>query len=276
MENEGVQSMGLESEMYELKAATEAAIETRESNRVKKNVHLNATPDVRHETRWEELSRRLPDVVVSSVALVLSLPVMLVLAIFIRIDSPGPAIFRQIRMTRDRRGTGLASGPSSDSERRTRTYAGKPFVFYKFRTMYVDAKERFPELYAYDYSEDEIKEMRFKVDDDPRITRVGRFLRKTSLDELPNFWNVLRGDMTLCGPRPEIPEMSSYYNEEQLKKFKVSAGVTGPAQIYGRGDLSFQETAKLDAGYVANRSLKGDIVILLRTLDAVIFGRGAE
>jgi lipopolysaccharide/colanic/teichoic acid biosynthesis glycosyltransferase len=142
--------------------------------------------------------------------------------------------------------------------------------------MYADAHERFPELYVYDFSDEEIKTVRFKVDGDPRITRIGRFLRKTSLDELPNLWNVLRGDITLCGPRPEIPEMSAYYDQVQLKKFQVLAGLTGPAQIYGRGDLSFQETAQVDAAYAANRSLKGDLAILLRTVEAVVIGRGAE
>lgn len=245
--------------------------------------YIGYSKDVRAESRVEYLYRRTLDISISSAALVVGAPIMLALAIIIRLDSPGPAIFRQIRMTRnrrelerDRRARKRASKQSASADRRSFTTAGKPFVFYKFRTMYADARERFPELYAYDYSDEEIKSIRFKVDRDPRITRVGRFLRKTSLDELPNFWNVLRGDMTLCGPRPEIPEMSGYYTQEQLKKFKVDAGLTGPSQIFGRGDLSFQETAQMDAAYAVNRTLKGDLLILVRTLEAVVFGRGAE
>ena len=239
-------------------------------------IYLDPSREVRTESRPARFLRRSFDIAFSSVALVLSSPIMLALVVLVKIDSPGPAIFKQVRMTKDRRGMISTGGDTPESERRSQVFAGKPFMFYKFRTMYVDARERFPEYYAYDYSEEEIKQMRFKVDNDPRITRMGRFLRKTSLDELPNFWNVLRGDITLCGPRPEIPEMSRYYNQEQLKKFKVPAGLTGPAQVYGRGDLSFQETAQIDAAYAANRSVKGDMKILLQTIEAVVISRGAE
>ncbi len=246
-------------------------------------LYIDPSQGVRMETKAQYLYRRSLDVTISSVALVVGAPIMLALAVIIKLDSPGPAVFRQVRMTRnrrsfdrDRRARKRDTEQSGNSDRRASACAGKPFAFYKFRTMYVDAKQRFPELYAYEYTEDEIRTIRFKVDQDPRITRAGRFLRKTSLDELPNFWNVLRGDMTLCGPRPEIPEMSGYYSREQLKKFEVDAGLTGPAQIFGRGDLSFQETAQMDASYAVNRTLKGDLLILLRTFEAVVFGRGAE
>lgn len=228
------------------------------------------------ESKFIAIVRRSLDISVSIFALIITLPIMIVLAIIIRLDSPGPPLFKQIRMTRDRRGTAANPDNIAPDERRKRAYAGKPFYFYKFRTMYVDAKTRFPELYAYKYTDEEIKTIRFKVDDDPRITRVGKWLRKSSLDELPNFWNVLRGDMTLCGPRPEIPEMSPYYTNAQLKKFTVAAGLTGPAQVYGRGDLSFQETANIDANYASNRSFKRDLIILLKTLEAILVGRGAE
>lgn len=224
----------------------------------------------------ERAMRRSFDVVVSLVALVISAPIMLVIAIIVRRDSPGPALFRQTRMTCDRRGGMRLTEVGNEDERRRELCAGRPFTFMKFRTMYVDARERFPELYAYQYSDDEIQTVKFKVDDDPRVTRVGRWLRKTSLDELPNFWNVLTGDMTLCGPRPEIPEMSPYYTAQQLKKFQVTAGLTGPAQVGGRGDLTFQETADIDADYAVSRSIKGDLKILWQTFLAVIKARGAE
>jgi lipopolysaccharide/colanic/teichoic acid biosynthesis glycosyltransferase len=228
---------------------------------------------VREETPRERFLRRSVDLVVAWSVLILTLPVMVVIGIVIRLDSPGPALFFQTRMTKCRR-MGRAGAPQG-SERRGNAMAGKPFKFVKFRTMYVDARERFPELYAYKYSDDEIRRIKFKVTEDPRVTRVGRWLRKTSLDELPNFWNVITGDMTLAGPRPEIPEMSPYYDGELRNKFRVPAGVTGPAQIGGRGDLSFMETAQLDASYAVNRSLRGDLAILWKTLVAVVRRRGA-
>ncbi len=220
--------------------------------------------------------RRSLDIVISFVALIVSAPLMLMIAIMIKLDSPGPALFRQIRMTGNRRASSPSRMPAGSTDQRVVQFAGRPFRFYKFRTMYVDARERFPELYAYKYSSEEIKSIKFKVDDDPRVTRVGRWLRKTSLDELPNFWNVLKGDMTLCGPRPEIPEMSPYYSQRQLRKFDVTAGLTGPAQVGGRADLSFQETADIDAAYVDSRSLRGDMMILWKTVLAVVTARGAE
>ncbi len=220
--------------------------------------------------------RRTLDISVSSAVLIVSLPIMALIAIIIKLDSPGPAIFHQIRMTRDRRSRAPRSVVWVGEDRRKKFCAGRPFSFVKFRTMYVDARERFPELYAYQYTDDEIQTIRFKVSDDPRVTRVGRWLRKTSLDELPNFWNVLTGDMTLCGPRPEIPEMSPYYSKRQLKKFLVQAGVTGPAQVGGRGELTFQETVELDVGYVESRTLWGDLKILWQTVVAVLQRKGAE
>lgn len=233
------------------------------------------------ETRFEAIVRRMLDVSVSLAILTLTLPLMLVIGLIIRLDSPGPALFWQTRMTRNRRGyrrqapEPASTGEAPTQERRRDRMAGRPFRFVKFRTMYVDARERFPELYAYTYSEDEIRQMKFKMADDPRVTRVGRILRKTSLDELPNFWNVLTGDMTLCGPRPEIPEMSRYYNARQIRKFDVLSGVTGPAQVSGRADLTFQETADVDSEYVETRSLKRDLRIIWQTILAVIGRRGA-
>ena len=231
---------------------------------------------IRTEPRLHTVFRRSLDIAVSLVGLTLGLPIMVIIAIIIRLDSPGPALFRQIRMTKDRRRSNSLAVAIEGAERRTVYYAGRPFVFLKFRTMYVDARERFPELYAYDYTDEEVQTLRFKVSNDPRVTRAGRWLRKSSLDELPNFWNVLTGDMTLCGPRPEIPEMSPYYTKRQLKKFEVLAGLTGPAQVGGRGDLAFQDTADIDTDYVESRTVKGDLKILWQTVVAVIQRKGAE
>jgi len=138
-----------------------------------------------------EVVRRAIDVAVAATMLVLLSPLIVVAAVLVRATSRGPAVFRQVR---------LGQG-------------GRPFVFYKFRGMYVDARERWPELYEYRYEADELQTLRFHPENDPRVTPVGRFLRRTSIDEILNFYNVLKGDMSIVGPRPEIPEMIPYYGE---------------------------------------------------------------
>ena len=250
-----------------------------------------ASRSVDRTETYQRVVRRAMDISVSLSVLVLTLPLMLLIGALIRLDSPGPALFWQTRMTKDRRSrmrtpqaqsinhdasTLNQEGSVASNAQQPKIYmVGRPFKFVKFRTMYADARERFPELYTYRYSDEEIRQIKFKVTDDPRVTRIGRFLRRTSLDELPNFWNVLIGDMTLVGPRPEIPEMSPYYSPHQLRKFTVLAGITGPSQISGRGDLTFQETANLDAEYVMQRTFKGEIAILWKTLVAVFKGKDA-
>ncbi len=242
------------------------------------------------ETSHEYFARRFLDITVSLTVLLLTLPLILLIAVIIRLDSPGPAFFWQVRMTKDRRkhgvsdrrqGNAISIGSQEKHHkprkqcRRNVFMVGRPFWFLKFRTMYVDARERFPEMYRYEYSDNELDKFKFKEANDPRVTRVGAFLRCTSLDELPNFWCVLRGDMTLVGPRPEIPEMSPYYKGEQLKKFHRPSAITGLAQIRGRGNLVFQDSVKLDIEYVKNRSLLGDLSILWETIKVVLLGKGA-
>jgi lipopolysaccharide/colanic/teichoic acid biosynthesis glycosyltransferase len=206
-------------------------------------------------SRAFDLLFRARDLVVSLSALVLAAPVMLVIAIMIRLDSPGPALFKQRRVGRQQgNGNGATNG------------VGDPFVFYKFRTMHADAPDRYPDLYRYDFAPGEIETMTFKILDDPRLTRVGRWLRKTSLDELPNFINVLRGEMSLVGPRPDIPEMLPYYKDWQRIKFAVRPGITGYAQTSGRGLLTFQETLQQDVQYVLERSFRNDLRILWKTI----------
>ena len=167
--------------------------------------------------------------------------------------TPGPAIFKQTRIGRN----------------------CKPFTLYKFRTLYADARERFPELYNYDYSPDQIETLQFKTADDPRVTPQGKRLRMSTLDELPNLWNVLKGEMALVGPRPEIPEMLPYYHGELIEKFSVRPGVTGLAQISGRGRLKFLETAALDLEYVRTRSIRTDAKIVCLTILKVVLRDGA-
>jgi lipopolysaccharide/colanic/teichoic acid biosynthesis glycosyltransferase len=199
---------------------------------------------------------RSVEVAIALAALVLTAPVMLLVMIAVRLDSPGPAVFRQRRVGRDL----------------------KPFTLYKLRTLFVDAKERFPELYAYDVSPDEVRTLTLsdlKSPDDPRVTRLGRWLRATSLDEIPNFINVLRGDVALVGPRPEIFECLRYYQGEQLIKFTVRPGVTGLAQVSGRNQNSFHEMIRWDVAYVRQRSILLDLRIVLRTFDAVLSRKGA-
>src|SRR5262249_48951335 len=147
--------------------------------------------------------------------------------------------------------------------------------FVKFRTLYADARVRFKELYAYQYTQEQLETLRFKVERDPRITPQGEWLRRTTLDELPNFWNVLKGDMALVGPRPEIPEMLKYYTPEMAVKFAVRPGITGLAQISGRGRLGFYETVRLDVEYVRTRSFRTDLRILFLTVQKILVRDGA-
>lgn len=209
---------------------------------------------VRGEARTPiPLLTRLFEIGVASFILLATSPLMLIVALILWFDTPGPLLFFQRRV-----GAGL-----------------RPFRFVKFRTLYADAKERFPELYAYRYTPTQLAELKFKVEDDPRVTPQGRWLRKTSLDELPNFWNVLMGEMALVGPRPEIPEMLPYYTGEMLHKFRVRPGVTGLAQISGRGRLGFYETVALDVKYVHHQSFFYDLKILLTTMWMILKRDGA-
>jgi lipopolysaccharide/colanic/teichoic acid biosynthesis glycosyltransferase len=201
-------------------------------------------------TPWYVRAIEIP---VAALALVASLPIMLLLAWLIARDTPGPILFFQTRV-----GAGT-----------------RPFRFVKFRTMYADAPKRFPELYVYAYSPDQMKTLKFKLDPDPRLTPFGRWLRRTSLDELPNFWNVLTGDMALVGPRPEIPQMLPYYEGEMLQKFTVPPGITGLAQVSGRGRLGFYETVDLDVAYVERKGFWHDAKLLLKTAKMVIRQDGA-
>jgi len=210
-------------------------------------------PETDVEFNVPRILYRAFEIVFAAAVLILTLPIMLVIAFLVKRGTPGPVLFFQERVGK----------------------GGKTFRFVKFRTMYVDAKKRFPELYRYAYDDNEIKTLVFKLKNDPRLSPQGRWLRKTSLDELPNFWNVLTGDMALVGPRPEIPQMVQYYEGEMLKKFQVLPGITGLAQVCGRGDLSFRETAQLDVKYVRERSLTLDLMILLRSVKAVLMAAGA-
>ena len=206
-----------------------------------------------NQGRGYATAKRTLDLVGAVVLIVLTAPLMLALALLIRLDSPGPAVFRQCRVTR----------------------GGRTFRFYKFRTMYVDARERFPELYAYAFTTDEAGATYYKLADDPRNTRVGRWLRRTTLDELPNLFNVLRGDISLVGPRPDLPELVLQYRPEELACLFTKAGLTGVAQVAGRSLLTVRERLTLDLRYVAQQTLLLDLRILWRTVIVVLSGKGA-
>jgi len=193
--------------------------------------------------------KRLLDVTLSALLLILLAPLMAAIALAILIDSGRPVLFRQRRV-----GEG-----------------GKPFDMLKFRTMVADAEQRLPELV--DLST--LDEPAFKIPDDPRVTRIGRPLRRSSLDELPQLVNVLRGDMSLVGPRPEEEAVVALYDERQRRRLAVKPGVTGPMQVYGRSDLTFEERLALERDYLDNLSLLTDLQILLRTPRAIIRGDGA-
>lgn len=237
------------------------------------------------ETFFEHCVRRTWDIAISIGVLTLISPVLLTVAALIKLDSPGPAFFLQTRLTGNRRrgqsdrrrrnDPRLGSNRRSGKDRREQDILGRPFTIVKFRTMVTDNVEKFPELTARNFSEEDIKHVTFKWKNDPRITKFGAFLRKTSLDEFPNFWNVIKGDMTLVGPRPEVLEMTRYYTAEQRRKFSVPSGLTGLAQVEGRGTLKFQDTVSLDLDYVRKRSLWVDMKLLWKTVVVVFKAQGA-
>ena len=237
---------------------------------------------------WGERLRDLIDVLASSVALVALSPVLLAVAVLTKLDTPGPVLFRQERIGRNRRRPGAPV--RREGERRVRDLHGRPFTFYKFRTMRADSRARFPHLYDYSHRPDDLRTVPIKVlmckkgqacapkeamQGDPRLTRVGRWLRRTSLDELPNLLNVLKGDMHLVGPRPDIAENIAFYHPHELRILNVKPGDTGLAQVTGRGFLSFEEINALDLEYLRARSLWVDARILFRTFLELVKARGA-
>jgi lipopolysaccharide/colanic/teichoic acid biosynthesis glycosyltransferase len=193
--------------------------------------------------------KRAMDVVVSGALLVLLSPLLLAIAIAILFDSGRPVFFRQRRAGRD----------------------GVPFTVLKFRTMVVNAEQLLPELV--DLAA--LEQPAFKIPDDPRVTRAGRFLRRTSLDELPQLINVLRGEMSLVGPRPEEESVVALYDERQRGRLAIKPGMTGPMQVYGRSDLTFEERLAMERDYLDNLSLLTDLQILMRTPRAIMRGEGA-
>jgi exopolysaccharide biosynthesis polyprenyl glycosylphosphotransferase len=193
--------------------------------------------------------KRALDVLVAGLATIVASPIMLATAIAIKLDSPGPVLFKQTRVGK----------------------WGEPFGCYKFRSMYVDAEKRKAELMAQNEADGPV----FKMKRDPRITRVGRIIRKLSIDELPQLFNVLKGEMSLVGPRPAVPKEVDQYEFEQLRRLGAVPGITGLQQVSGRSDLSFRRWVELDLQYISEQSFLKDIEIMLKTIPAVVSGRGA-
>jgi lipopolysaccharide/colanic/teichoic acid biosynthesis glycosyltransferase len=200
-------------------------------------------------TRANGAGKRLIDVVLAGAALLAIWPLVAVLGLVVRVSSAGPALFRQERIGRGKR----------------------PFTMLKLRTM-VDGADR---LVAGMIDETRADQRFYKFHDDPRITGAGRWLRRWSLDELPQLWNVVRGDMSLVGPRPGLASEVAAYESWQLARLAVRPGLTGAWQVSGRCEVGFDDCVRMDLAYIANWSLSGDLIILAKTIPAVLRRRGA-
>lgn len=197
----------------------------------------------------QRLLKRAIDIVGSALVLAALSPLLALTALLVKLDSPGPAFFRQTRVGR----------------------GGLEFTCYKFRTMRVGAEEELTTL----AHQNDVKSITFKIREDPRRTRIGKWLRRWSIDELPQFFNVLRGDMSLVGPRPPLPSEVARYEDWHMKRLQVSPGITGIWQVMGRSDLPFTEMVMMDVYYIENWSLALDLKLLAMTIPAVLSGTGA-
>ncbi len=216
-------------------------------NSAEQQVLIASLPQYRTTTY---VIKRIIDIVLSAVALVVSSPIMLGVAIAIKLDDGGPVLFKQTRV-------GIH---------------GKPFTMYKFRSMVTNAEEIKAKLAA---ESGQTNRFIFKLKDDPRITKVGKFIRKTSLDEFPQFFNVFKGDMSLVGPRPALPDEVARYGSLYSTRLLVKPGITGPWQVSGRSDLSQEQSEFLDVSYIENWSITGDLAILAKTVMVVFRGTGS-
>jgi exopolysaccharide biosynthesis polyprenyl glycosylphosphotransferase len=198
---------------------------------------------------FSQFIKRMVDIVIAGLGLTLFAPLMGLLALIIKLETPGPVLFQQDRVGKN----------------------GRLFTIYKFRSM-VDGA---------DYQKESLQELNeadgplFKIRNDPRMTRLGRLMRRLSIDELPQLYNILMGDMSLVGPRPPIPSEVEQYNDWHKRRLEIAPGLTGLSQVSGRSELSFDEVALLDIYYIENWSPALDTKILLQTIPKVIFGNGA-
>lgn len=198
---------------------------------------------------WQLVVKRAIDVVLAAVLLVVLLPLLALTAVLVMTTTPGPALFRQERVGRD----------------------GRRFRMLKLRSMFEDAPARRAELEEYNEADGPV----FKISDDPRVTPIGRILRKLSIDELPQLWNVIKGDMSLVGPRPPLPEEVSPEDWLQQRRLSVTPGLTCIWQVSGRSHSDYARWLEMDLEYIRNWSLRLDLVLLVRTVPVVLVGRGA-
>ncbi|EMT45980.1 sugar transferase [Anoxybacillus flavithermus] len=192
------------------------------------------------------IAKRTMDIIGAMIGLISLSWLFLIVAVLIKLEDPkGPVFFKQIRVGKD----------------------GKQFYMYKFRSMVTDAEERLKELLKYN----EVSGAMFKMKNDPRVTKIGKFIRKTSIDELPQLWNVLKGDMSLVGPRPPLPREVTQYTEYDKQRLLVIPGCTGLWQVSARNSVGFKEMVELDLNYIRNRSILFDLKIIVKTI-FVLFG----
>ena len=214
------------------------------------NSYMIILPATHHRLR-DVIIKRAIDIVGSAVGLILSVPIIAITAIPLKLESPGPLFFKQKRV-------GLN---------------GRIFSIYKLRSMYIDAEERKKEL----MEQNKMQGLMFKMDDDPRITKVGKFIRKTSIDELPQFWNVFCGQMSLVGTRPPTLDEYRQYESHHKRRLSMKPGITGMWQVSGRSNIqNFEDVVRMDVDYIDNWSLWLDVKILFKTVAVVFAGRGAE
>ena len=196
------------------------------------------------------IPKRLFDMMVSAMLLMLLSPILLIAALLVKCDSKGPVFFSQNRVGKDK----------------------NMFKMWKFRSMYIDAEERKAELMKQNEMDGGVL---FKMKNDPRITSIGHFIRKFSIDELPQLWNVLIGDMSLVGPQPPLPNEVKQYTTKQSRRLEVTPGITCIWQVSGRSNIPFPQQVELDIIYIENQSFTSDIIILLRTIPAVLQAKGS-
>ena len=200
--------------------------------------------------RGAYLVKRLIDIIASILLLLLLMPLFSVIMLLIYLSSPGPVFYKQTRVGR----------------------WGKLFTLWKFRSMYCDADARLKEIMAQNEMTGGVI---FKMKNDPRIIPIGRFIRKASIDELPQLWNVLKGDMSLVGPRPALPSEVNQYSLQDRQRLEVIPGITCIWQVSGRSDIPFPQQVQLDVQYIQSQSLLLDLKLLLKTIPAVLLSRGA-
>ncbi len=218
------------------------------------NQKLNQPIVIRENELFYNAVKRLFDIIVSIIALVILSPMLIIIAIMIKLDSKGKVIFKQERIGKN----------------------GRPIYIYKFRTMIPDAEEVLKKLLKEDSKIRKEYSINKKISNDPRVTKIGKLLRRTSLDEVPQFLNILLGDMSFVGPRPylyrEIKDMGKYYQNI----VKMTPGLTGLWQVSGRNNIEFKNRCVLDNKYHEIRGFKTDLMIIVKTFEVVIFGRGAK